>query len=74
MDPSVLERFETETFEYKNLLNGMKSDGCVGEWVLVNCTTREIEIFIQLLKEFMERERFREINSDKNKRKFCYIL
>ena len=77
MDPHVLERFETETVEYKDLVAGMKSDGCVGEWVLVDCTTREIEIFILLLKELLEKE-LRSPNKDTeaadSKDKFCFIL
>ncbi|XP_066927352.1 uncharacterized protein [Clytia hemisphaerica] len=74
MDSNILERFETETVEFKNILKNFEHDGCIGEWVLVNCTTREIEIFIQLLKELLEKEKLRELDNDMDKNKFCYIL
>lgn len=70
MDPTATEKVETETFEFKSVLRN--DDNSVGDWVLVDCTTKEIKTFIQLLKEILERERKR--NEKFDGKSFCRIL
>ncbi|XP_057294950.1 uncharacterized protein LOC130623474 [Hydractinia symbiolongicarpus] len=74
MDPNVLERMETETFEYQYLMKETETDGCVGEWVLVNCTRSEIKVFIELLRELLKREKERRQSEKFKETKFCHIL
>ena len=70
MDPKATEKVETETFEFKSVLRN--DNNSVGDWVLVDCTTKEIKTFIQLLKEIFERERKR--NEKYDNKNFCRIL
>jgi len=73
IDPNIDERMETETFEYNC---SMKSDGSIGDWVLVDCTRNEITIFVELLKELLEKDKIRiEPNQNNNpKKQSCNIM
>ena len=70
MDPTATEKVETETFEFKSVLRN--DDNSVGDWVLVDCTKKEIKTFIQLLQEILERERKR--NKKCDNKNLCRIL